>query len=487
MSIKMKLSDIIEECGVKFGTSGARGLVTGLTDYVCYAYSLAFLQHLKSIGESFNKVAIAGDLRPSTERILKAVSVAVKDSDCELIYCGYTPSPALALYGIGRSIPTIMITGSHIPDDRNGIKYNKCSGEIAKSDEAGIKSQNLDIPDYFKPDGSFKTAPSLPVLDTSAETEYIKRYTEVFPENYLAGKTVGIYQHSAVGRELVSTLMRSLGAKTIELGFSDTFIPVDTEAIRPEDVELAANWAKEHKLDIIVSTDGDSDRPLISNEKGKWFRGDILGVLTAKFLNAEAVATPVSCNTAVEKCGYFKSIKRTRIGSPYVIAGMEEAVAEGSDSVVGYEANGGFLTATSFELFGNTLGPLATRDAILPMLALLSLSIESGKALSEIESELPSRFTASDRIQEFPTELSQAKLAQFENIEAIEEAFSLILSGVKSVDRTDGIRIEYENSEIIHLRPSGNAPELRCYTEADSNKRAIELNQTVINLMSTWK
>jgi phosphomannomutase len=54
---------------------------------------------------------------------------------------------------------------------------------------------------------------------------------------------------------------------------------------------------------------------------------------------------------------------------------------------------------------------------------------------------------------------------------------------VAFIDRTDGIRITFENGEIVHLRPSGNAPEFRCYTEADSDARAMALNSGSLHII----
>jgi phosphomannomutase len=51
------------------------------------------------------------------------------------------------------------------------------------------------------------------------------------------------------------------------------------------------------------------------------------------------------------------------------------------------------------------------------------------------------------------------------------------------VDATDGLRITFANQEIVHLRPSGNAPEFRCYTEADSEERAMEINRICLDLV----
>lgn len=96
-------------------------------------------------------------------------------------------------------------------------------------------------------------------------------------------------------------------------------MPIDTEAVSLHDIEMAQSWQKEYRLDAVFSTDGDGDRPLLSDETGTYLRGDILCLLAAQFLGIEALAIPVSCNSAVEACGSFKQVFRTRIGSPYVI------------------------------------------------------------------------------------------------------------------------------------------------------------------------
>ena len=64
------------------------------------------------------------------------------------------------------------------------------------------------------------------------------------------------------------------------------------------------------------------------------------GVLCAQFLGAREVATPVSCNSVVEQCGAFRRVIRTRIGSPYVIAAMDQASAEADGVVAGYKVHG---------------------------------------------------------------------------------------------------------------------------------------------------
>ena len=104
--MKIDIDDLMSESGVKFGTSGARGLADNMTDFVCYGYTRAFLQYLVAIEDipaKGSRVAIAGDLRPSTDRIMEAVRRAVADAGCLPAICGKIPSPAVALYGKGQA------------------------------------------------------------------------------------------------------------------------------------------------------------------------------------------------------------------------------------------------------------------------------------------------------------------------------------------------------------------------------------------------
>ncbi len=436
------------------------------------------------------KIAIAGDLRPSTPRIMTAVSKAAQDMGIEVINGGFIPSPAVALYGIRHQLSSIMVTGSHIPDDRNGIKFNTAAGEISKEDEQGIREQTVEIEeDLFDEQGMYIQQPGLPDINRSPETEYLNRYIDLFGSEALKGMTIGVYQHSGVARDLITHLLAELGAKVIALGRSETFVPVDTEAIREEDIALARQWASENQLDAIVSTDGDADRPLISDEKGNWLRGDGVGPLCAKFLGASHVVTPVSSNTAVDLSGWFEMVERTRIGSPYVIAGMEALQTKGKKGIVGYEANGGFLQQDDIEINGKTLSALPTRDAVIVILSILLSAKSQGLKVSELVAQLPERYTCSDRIKQIPTDKSQVLIASLNtgdeeaDSQAISEFFEDQFGEVSKINRTDGLRITFGNGGIVHLRPSGNAPELRCYTESGTLENAVAINQQAMRVI----
>ncbi|MFM9937121.1 MAG: phosphomannomutase [Novosphingobium sp.] len=480
------VQDLMRESGVAFGTSGARGMVAAMTDRVCYGYTSGFLRYMAEQGE-FQRggaVALAGDLRPSTPRILAACAAAIRDAGGMPVFCGYVPTPALALYAFAKGMPSLMVTGSHIPADRNGIKFYRSAGELLKPDEAGMSRQTLDLGGgRFADSGMLAVAEALPPV-TDVEDAYVRRYLDHFGAGALSGKRIGIYQHSAVGRDILARIVKELGAEIALLGRSETFVPVDTEAIRPEDIALAREWAAGGDFDAIISTDGDSDRPLIADETGKWLRGDVLGILCAERVEATSVVTPVSSNTALERSGRFATCRRTRIGSPYVIAAMSEELASGSARVCGYEANGGFLLGSAIPgAHGSTTTALPTRDAVLPILAVLTAGAPS---VSAQLGSLPKRFTFSDRITPFPQSASEELLARLLAGEAAAQLaeqtrlFGSFAGHAQTLDLTDGIRAMFDSGVIIHLRPSGNAPELRCYTEAGSEAAAIAANQHAI-------
>jgi phosphomannomutase len=319
---------------------------------------------------------------------------------------------------------------------------------------------------------------------------YVRRYLDTFPGDCLKGKRIAVYQHSSVGRDIILEIVKGLGADASALGRSDTFSPVDTEALRPEDVELAAKWAAEDSYDAIISTDGDSDRPLIADEKGQWFRGDVAGILCAKYLGADSISTPVSCNSAVEKSGLFERVNRTRIGSPFVIESMINASEGGAKVVVGYEANGGFLTNSDIAIFGKRLRALPTRDAVILHLCIILLAVKENRKLSEITADLPERYTKSDRLKNFPQEDSKYILDLFKSGNEEEDRaratdiFGELCGVCSGIDRTDGVRMTFDSDEIVHLRPSGNAPEFRCYNEAATVDRVVKLNSACMKILS---
>ncbi len=460
---------------VNFGTSGLRGLASGFTPDVVGAYVRAFLQ--TSCADAVTQdVAIGMDLRSSSPAIAALVAGAVAGSGWRPIFGGAVPTPALAAYALKRGIPAIMVTGSHIPPDYNGLKFYRPDGELLKSDEAPIGATAEEI---LAAGWSFAPA-DLPPVEEKVAVEYTNRFTTSFSSTSLSGLRVGVFAHSAVGRDLLAAILESLGADCVCFGHVDQFVAVDTEAVSTDHLDQMRQALNTHGLDAVVSTDGDGDRPLLLDEAGHQINGDVLGALTARFLGARTVVTPLTSTSGIELSGWFETVTRTRIGSPFVVEAMTQATTKGQDRIVGFEANGGFLLQTSFSLDDGVLAPLPTRDAVLPILAVLALRKSAGEPISRLAATLPPRVMKAARLKEIPSQEGMDFCDTMAESFLVRRAFAPILSDIAAIDTTDGTRLTLTDGSIVHFRQSGNAPELRCYVETDTAEETDRLLETMM-------
>ncbi len=468
---------------LKFGTSGLRGLSEDLKGKASSLYATAFARHLLNAGlaQPGDPILIGQDFRDSSPAIASSCIAALEGAGLKPIDCGALPTPALALYGLSLKAAALMITGSHIPADRNGIKFYRPDGEIDKQDETAI----ADLAANLKQDELTEEKGAAQTRAAEATRLFYERNIGLLQENALQGLKIGVYQHSTVARDLFVDVLAHYGAEVIALGRSESFIPVDTEAVSPETLEKLKAWAPEHGLDAIVSADGDGDRPLLADETGTPLRGDLIGLITANFLKAQVVVTPVTSNSGIEAAGEFKVV-RTKVGSPFVIAGMADALGEGSDRIVGFEANGGFLTGTPFTLHGKIIAPLPTRDCFLPILATLQLKALEKKKLSQIAAAYSLPVAAADRLQNFAQEKSSALMEHLRASRSNLEQFLRPVGQVQSTSDIDGLRVTLTNGNTIHFRPSGNAPEMRCYVEAANEDEANALLNQGLDLIRNF-
>ncbi len=475
---------------LRFGTSGLRDTVENMTDMECYINTRGFLGYLNRIGE-FNVgtvVAIGGDRRQSTPTIKRAVAAAVRDMEGEVDNQGLTSTPALTYYAMQSKIPSIMVTGSHIPAGRNGIKFTKRGGEVLKSDEEGILSHVAEerVKVYAMPsddslfdqdNGMFKgkeaETAGLLVQETDASGACMKSYADRYKKIFegkppLSKTTLFFYEHSTVARDLAKDLFEALGATVIapdeeipidyldEKGERKTetaslrsheFVAVDTESVSNRTLSIFKKVMNEQNLDAGCTMDGDSDRPLLvyrlyregrpTREIG-YITGDILGllaVLALKEMGVEisAVAVPISANDAVLKVLKEDNVEvtQTKIGSPYVVAAMVESLKKHPKkkypewNVFSWESNGGFLTGNDIKIKGKTLKALPTRDPMLPIISVLRMAENQGVTISHLVNQLPKRYTHADRLKQFPTENGKAII---ESMSPVEE------TGVMQVD-----------------------------------------------------
>src|SRR5690606_19284778 len=113
-------------------------------------------------------------------------------------------------------------------------------------------------------------------------------------------------------------------------------------------------------------------------------------------------------------------------------------------------------------------------DAVLPLLCALGLAAAKGRSVADVVAELPLQHALAGRLRDVPAEKSAAFLARL----AADGDYARRLfapHGIAGLSQIDGLQFRTDGGDMVHFRASGNAPELRCYVEADTEAAARQL------------
>lgn len=489
---------------LKFGSSGIRDLAENITDKSAFAFGCGFYNFLVSNAyiQKGSKILGAGDLRPSTTRIMNALFLGYIHAGAAVIDCGRVGTPVMANWARCRdskNLPGSMVTASHNPENENGIKPYLPGEEVLKEHEEAIlkevTSAYFSAPDIFDEKGMLVDQfVYLNVIDESqqAENDYIKRYTDFFGEN-MKGLKIGLWQQSAVSRDIVEKILIELGAEVVEIARAadGEFVSVDTESMSESRRTMFREWVRKYSLDALISMDGDADRPIFVDSDGNFIPGDILNCEVSKYLELEAICVTASRNDAVDKELNDLDIIECKIGSPHIIKQMNE-VQNIYNRLAGFEGNGGFMFRKDLNVSGRVISALPTRDCVLPVLCAIAQAVKLNVSTAELFSKY-NRVLIADKIKLFPTSFTKAVMEHLVPDSALEIDFSGELSGdhlliksfveqyfdvkkvgkIKKIRYMDGVRV-FVGDNSIHLRASQNSPEFRAYINTDDMRDAAK-------------
>ena len=427
-----------------FGTDGIRGKV-----------NLA-----KINGEMFFRFGLAAGIYFKNQKKIKQIAIIAKDTRLS----GYTLEPALVsgltsagmhVYTLGP-LPTnglamltkkmranlgIMITASHNPFYDNGLKLFgpdglKLSDKIEKKIEKLIDSKIIKNLSEPKNSGRVKRL-------EDANNRYIKILKSNFPKNFnIKGMKIVIDCANGAAYKSGPRLLRSLGAKVYEYGTSPNGFNINDNcgSTFPKKIKFLV---KKYKADIGISLDGDADRIIISDEKGKIIDGDqIIAMLATrwkekKILRGGVIGTLMS-NYGLQNYLKNKKIKfiRANVGDRYVKEKMQK-----NNYNLGGEQSGHII-----------LGKFATTgDGLLVALEIL-FSMRKGKKASEIFNT----FKATPQILENVKVLDKSIINSLKCKIAIKKSEKLIKNNGRMLVRKSGtepkIRIMGESDNILLLR-----------------------------------
>ncbi|MBN1594706.1 hypothetical protein JW933_02160, partial [candidate division FCPU426 bacterium] len=460
-----------EEESIAFGTSGMRGLLGRWRDLQVYAKTRGFIRYAKQQGvaSAGDRFALAEDLRPG-HWITRAIAKAAADEGLVVVNCGKISTSDLSLFGFQNKILSAMKTGSHIPFERDGIKFNWTDREVMKSEEKGILAavdqvmqELLAQPaaeSLFDEYGMFKFEhqPVLPESTSEAVDMADGRMARMLPPGSLGGMRVALYQHSAVGRDHIPRRLEKAGAQVYSTGRTEVFTAVDTEKLDRDILFRILGIAEKAEkemggLDAVVFTDGDSDRPGVCPVEKKSALERIVHVLAVPFVFVWVLATQRSRQKALMEAGFLLSPLKvafysgeltgalvteylhekygvtsaafTISSSEAVIEhltarglqvkqtriGSPEVIAAGKD--VSFEANGGFLLQKPLATSEGTVEANPTRSADFPIAMILAMAKEKKMSVARLYRQLPKWYGKSDFIDNFPEKKSRKLKAYF--------------------------------------------------------------------------
>jgi len=434
--------------GKLFGTNGVRGIFAE-------DFNLEFIHDLvSSIATYFEHgtILVGFDGRHSSPVIAKTVCSALNFNglDCHIADLVPTPCLEFAVKKLGYD-GGIMITASHNPPEYNGIKPVANDGvEISREDEKKIEEI------YFQKRWNHDNT-------SWGSTKHDSRSVETYVSGILSQvdiDKINIRDFKVVldlgnGAQSVTAIeiCKGLGCEVITVNEKiDGSFPGRGSEPTPSNLHDLSNMVKENGANMGIAFDGDGDRSIFCDDRGKLLSGDQSALLLTNYLLGKnpksKVVTCLNSGNLINEivAQNTSTLIRTKVGSVEVSRKM---VSE--EALVGFEENGGFMYGKHNYV----------RDGGMTLALMLDLLANTDNTLSEEIANLPQSFTTKDKI---PCSKDD-----------IDKIISHLLDEFPNSDTTDGLKIVIDPKNWVMIRPSGTEPIVRIYAESDTQENLDSL------------
>jgi phosphoglucosamine mutase len=361
-----------------FGTDGIRGVANRhpMTPELVLRIGRAVASLFRN-AKRRHRILIGRDTRLSGPMIEDALVAGICSMGVDALTVGVLPTPAVAFLTMDmKADAAIMISASHNPFEDNGIKIFQGNGlklpDVAEARiEALIASERLG-----------ESAPSGAAIGRSkaifgADGRYAVFLKSAFPKALsLEGLKIVVDCANGAGHRIAPLVLEELGAEVIPLGNNPDGKNINLKcgAMHPE---IVASAVRKHRAHAGIALDGDADRVIFADEKGKVMDGDHLMAICALDLKARrqlrknTVVATVMSNMGFEIAMKEANIKliRTQVGDRYILECMRQK---------GYNLGG---EQSGHLIF---LDHTTTGDGILSALQVLAVMRKKGRPLSEL-------------------------------------------------------------------------------------------------------
>ena len=448
-----------------FGTDGARGIAnTELTCELAMQIGRAAAMVLTEHSRKRPRVLIGMDTRASSQMLESAISAGLCSVGADVMLLGEIPTPAVAyLVRKYEYDAAVMISASHNPCEYNGIKIFQGNGyklpDVLEEEIESIILDKSQIPPV-KVGGEVGRI----TRSKTAVTDYIDYLTSV-AENDLKSAEHKNFN----GLKIAVDCSNGASCRTAPELFlhlcDDCFFMAShpngtniNDKCGSTHLEILQDFVVRNKCDVGLAFDGDADRFLAIDDRGRVVDGDKLIAIFAKFLKSKGLLrNNTAVVTVMSNMGFFKfcdendiKCEKTKVGDRYVLENMLK-----NDYVIGGEQSGHIIF----------LDHATTGDGQLSALKLLSVMKETRKKLSEL----------SDEMKVYPQVLLNVRVSDFGKARFPRD--EEIKNAVASAEKELG-----ENGRVL-VRVSGTEPLVRIMLEGKDEEKINILAQEIAEVV----
>lgn len=422
-----------------FGTSGIRRIADNSLVELALKVGMA-------VGKVHGDIVIGYDTRTSSYAVKHAFISGALAAGARCCDIGLVPTPTLAL-AAGEFQAGAMITASHNPPEYNGIKLINPDGSAFDADQQKqIEKMVLN--------GSPSAAQWSEIGHSSTRNGAVEAHMEHILEDFPGVSKLKVVLDCGCGAASVITpdLLKRLGCEVVALNcFPTGFFPRPVEPTE-ENLDDLIRATKELGADLGIAHDGDADRMMAVDDKGRFIPGDKLLVIFAQQAGSKKVVTTIDASMVIDEMGF--DVTRTRVGDTYV----SEELKKGGD--FGGEPSGSWVFPDS------SLCP----DGIYAAARLVTIAGEH--KLSKLVDSIPQYPIVRGSIEGKIVEKS-----------ALRER--LMTMKPLSVSDIDGIKLNFEDGWLL-VRASGTEPKIRVTAEAKSKESLKYLYDSGVDIISKY-
>ena len=445
--------------GRLFGTDGVRGVANSeLTPELAFSLGKAGAYVLSKGSEKKPTFLIGMDTRVSGDMLENALSAGILAVGGDVIKAGVLPTPAIAhLVKHYDADAGIVISASHNPYEYNGIKFFNSEGfKLDDSIEEEIEDiilRQIDVNSHITHDQIGKCREA----DDNALDIYVK-FLESTADFTLKGRKIVLDCANGAAYQAARMVYDRLGANTVTIGVNPNGTNIN-DGCGSTHPELLQEAVIREGAFIGLAYDGDADRLIAVDEKGRIIDGDKLICICAKMLKEEGrLAKNLVTGTVMSNIGFHKYLKdmgcetrATDVGDRYVLEDMLK-----TGGIIGGEQSGHIIF----------LDKTTTGDGILSSIQLVRAVLKSGKNASEL----------SDEIKIYPQVLVNAKVTNENKKRYMEDE--------EVVKTFDEVSAKLGDTGRLLVRPSGTEPLVRVMIEGEDTESITEMAEELADMLS---